>query len=249
MKALLHTRLVNIRFGRYTFSPGVFTTIITVGFLYLMVSMALWQSGKAEYKEKLHDSIVARRDLAPIPISELPKETDKRLFLPVRLTGQFDPVHYFLLDNIVYNGRVGYDVYSPLRMVNGTTVLVNRGFVPQTGSRKDLPHISTPSGTVQIKGLLDKPPSKGFVLMKHVNQSEGWPKVLQYVDLKQIQGFLNTRVFNMAVWLDAKDPNSYAEHQPALNLNSAMNSGYAFQWYAMAVALTGIYFFVNIKRK
>jgi surfeit locus 1 family protein len=102
---------------------------------------------------------------------------------------------------------------------------------------------------VQIKGLLDTPPSKGFVLMKNVNQSSGWPKVVQYIDLKEIKGFLNTKVFNMIVWLDPKDPNSFAGHPPALNLNSAMNSGYAFQWYAMSIALTGIYLFTNIKRK
>lgn len=240
---------MSIRVGRYTFSPGVFTTLATAFFLYVMVSMALWQSGKAEYKEKLHDSIVARRDLVPVTLSELPSSAGKRLFLPVRLSGHFDPVHYFLLDNVIYKGQVGYDVYSPLHVTDGTTVLINRGFLPQGQSRQDLPHVTTPTGIVHIKGLLDTPPSKGFVLMKNVNQTKGWPKVLEYIDLKEIGGFLKTNVFSMIVWVDAKDPNSFTAHQPALNLNSAMNSGYAFQWYAMSLALTGIYFFVNIKRK
>lgn len=248
MKALLHTRLVNIRLGDFSFNPGVLTTLVTIGFLYLMVHLAQWQSGKAEYKEKLHSSIVARKDLTPITLSELPKGTDKRLFLPVRLTGKLDQTHYFLLDNVVYKSQVGYDVYSPMHLTDGTTILVNRGFVPQGESRQDLPHVGAPSGIVQVKGLLDTPPPKGFVLSSKANQSSGWPKVLQYIDIKQIDGFLNTKLFGMVVWLDPKDPNSFAGHQPELNLNSAMNSGYAFQWYAMCVALTGIYFFVNIKR-
>lgn len=251
MKALLHTRLLNIRLGNYSFNPGVFTTLLTIGFLCLMVYMAQWQSGKAEYKDKLHNSIVARKDLAPVTLAELPKDVDDRLFLPVRLTGKFDWAHSFLLDNIVYNDRVGYDVYTPLHLADGMTVLINRGFVPQGDSRQKLPDVSAPAGTVQIKGLLDTLPPKGFVLSSKANQTKGWPRVLQYIDLKEIQGFLNTKtkIFDMVVWLDPKDPNSFIGHQPALNLNSAMNSGYAFQWYAMTVALTGIYFFVNIKRK
>jgi len=34
-----------------------------------------------------------------------------------------------------------------------------------------------------------------------------------------------------------------------LNLNSAKNNGYAFQWFAMSFALLMIYFFVNTQRE
>jgi len=214
-----------------------------------MVSMAQWQSGKAEYKDKLHASIVARKDLAPVSLDELPENVDDRLFMPVVVSGRFDSEHYFLLDNRIFDGRVGYDVYMPLQLSNGERVLVNRGFVPQGRTRQDLPKITTPVNTVQIKGLLDMPPSKTVVLADNVNRSDSWPKVLQYVDLAEIQGFLGSHMFDMILWLDPNDPECLGGGLPALNLDSAKNSGYAFQWYAMCVALTGIYFFVNTRKK
>lgn len=214
-----------------------------------MLSMAQWQSGKAEYKEHLRERIVARKDLPPVTLAELPESQDERLFTPVVLTGQFDPRHYFLLDNKVVDGQVGYDVYVPLRLANNTSILVNRGFVPQGRTREELPQINIPVEPVQLVGLLDMPPSKAVVLADNVNQADGWPRVLQYVDLEEIQGFLGSDMFDMILWLGPDNPLGFAGQPPALNLGAAKNTGYAFQWYAMSVALTGIYFFVNIKRQ
>lgn len=249
MKALLHTRLVHLRFGDYVFSPGILTTLVTMVLLYTMISMAQWQSGKAEYKEYLRASIVARKDLEPVTLSELPESIDERLFMPVNISGQFDTEHYFLLDNKVNNGQVGYEVYAPLLLPDGITILINRGFVAMGRTRQQLPQINTPVETVHIKGLLDRPPSRTVVLADNVNQAGSWPIVLQYVDLDEIQGFLGKPIFDMILWLDPDDPNSFAGQPPALSLDSAKNTGYAFQWYAMSVALSGIYFFVNIRRR
>lgn len=248
MKALLHTRLVSFRIGNLVFSPGVLTTLLTALLIYLMIFMAQWQAGKAEYKENLREKIVARKDLSPIGMDELPAAIDDRLFLPVSLAGQYDSEHYFLLDNRVHNGRVGYDVYAPLTMPNGGSILVNRGFVAQGKTRQDLPRIETPAERLQLKGLLDRPPSKTVVLADNVHQATAWPRVLQYVDLDEIQNMLGYTMFDMILWLDADDPHSLMAHQPALNLDSAKNTGYAFQWYAMSIALLIIYFFVNTKR-
>jgi surfeit locus 1 family protein len=249
VKALLHTRLINLRIGNYEFNPGIFATLITLALLYIMVLMAQWQSGKAEYKDKLHERIVARKDLPPVSLDELPESVDERLFMPVQLSGQFHTEHYILHDNRVVAGQVGYEVYAALRLPNGKSILINRGFVPQGRTRQQLPQINTPAETVQLAGLLDKPPSKTVVLAQNVNQTGRWPMVLQYVDLEEVKGFLGYSLFDMILWLDPKDPNSFAGSQPALNLDGAKNSGYAFQWYAMSAALTGIYFFVNIKKK
>ena len=120
--------------------------------MYLMVFMAQWQADKAEYKDNLHDKIVARKDLPAITMQELPATEDERLFLPVVIKGRYDAEHTFLLDNRILNGRVGFDIYTPLRLTDGRSILVNRGFLPQGRTRQDLPVFETPDSMLMVKG-------------------------------------------------------------------------------------------------
>lgn len=249
LKRLFRTRLVNLNIGAYRFSPGIVPSITTLAFMYLMVFMAQWQAGKAEYKDDLRDKIIARKDLPIISMQELPATKDERLFLPVRIDGQYDVKHTFLLDNKVLHGRVGYDVYSPLKMSDGQSILVNRGFIPQGRTRQDLPFIETPDELLNVKGLLDKVPSKTIVLADNVNDVKSWPAVLQYIDVEEIEKILGYPVFNMVLWLDEEENYGFSRTLPALNLDSAKNAGYAFQWYAMTITLLIIYIVVNTKKR
>jgi len=249
LKRLFQIRLISFNVGAYRFSPGIFPSITTLAFMYLMVFMAQWQAGKAEYKDNLHDKIVARKDLPAITLQELPATEDERLFLPVILSGQYDTEHTFLLDNKILKGRVGYDVYTPLRLSDGRSILVNRGFLPQGRTRQDLPVFETPGEMINVRGLLDKIPSKTLVLADNVNQATSWPVVLQYIDDKEVENILGYPVFNMVLWLNKDENHGFTRTLPALNLDSAKNAGYAFQWYAMTIALLIIYIAVNTKKR
>ncbi len=249
LKRLFQARLVSFNIGAYRFSPGIFPSITTLGFVYLMLFMAQWQAGKAEYKDNLYDKIVARKDLPAISLQELPATDDERLFLPVIINGQYDTEHTFLLDNKILNGRVGYDVYTPLGLSDGRSILVNRGFLPQGRTRQDLPAFETPDEILDVRGLLDNVPSKTLVLADNVNQATSWPVVLQYIDNEELEKILGYPLFNMVLWLDKEENHGFTRTLPALNLNSAKNAGYAFQWYAMTIALLIIYSVVNIKKR
>lgn len=249
MRTLFRTQLLKLNIGPYTFSPGILPTVLALFLVYLMLTLAQWQSDKAQYKENLEEKIAARKDLPAISLDELPRTLDERLYLPVIVRGEYEAEKYFLLDNRVLNGRVGYDVYSALKLSDGSAVLVNRGFLPQGKTRNDLPVVVSPGAPVTVKGLLDKTPPRGIVLRDNVNQSDTWPVVLQYLDVEEIKGMLGLPVFEMIIRLDENEEYGFARELPALNLNSAKNTGYAFQWYAMTLALIIIYLVVNTKKR
>lgn len=248
MKSLLDIRLVDIKLGEYRFNPGVFTSLATLCLLYLLVSLGQWQLSRAEYKDKLQQKIVARKDLTPVSIQELPQAMNDRIFMPVSITGRYDSQHQLLLDNRIINGRAGFDVYTPLLMHNGQHILVNRGWVPQGRTRDVLPVITTPDQTLSIRGLLDAAPSRGVLLASNVHSEVRWPMLLQYIDFDEIESMLAYPLFDMMIRLDANDEHGFHRELPALNLNSAKNRGYAFQWFAMALALLIIYVVVNTKK-
>jgi len=179
----------------------------------------------------------------------LPESVEERRFYPVRFYGEYDAKHNILLDNKVLNGRVGYHLFTPVKLDDNKLVLVNRGFLQQGESRDNLPAIGTPSGRILLQGLLDITPPSALVLAKNILQTKHWPVVLQYIDLDEIDKILGGQVYDMVLWLDQDRPGSLEYDLPVLNLNSAKNNGYAFQWFAMSLALSLIYIVVNTKRR
>ena len=248
MKSLLHARLFKLNIGPVTFSPGVLPTVVTAVLLYVMVSLGQWQLSRAEYKDNLHQKVTERKNLDAVSMQELPHDIEDRVFRPVILEGVYDTRHHFLLDNRIVNGIAGYDVYTPLQMVDGTAILVNRGWLRQGRTRQELPDFETPARAVSFKGLLDKPPSKGVILADNVHDNQGWPMVLQYLDPAELEQRLGYELMPMILWLDADAEHGFHREIPALKLDSAKNTGYAFQWFAMSAALLIIYIAVNVKR-
>jgi surfeit locus 1 family protein len=255
IKSIRQHRLFTVRISSFDFCPGIISSLVTIALLYTMVSLGLWQLGRADFKQSLQEQIEQRKGQPVSSLDELTGSTEDRRFLPVSFTAEYDVEHSFLLDNKIFNGRVGYHVYTPVKISEGRAILVARGFIDIGESREQLPDFDTPEGVIAFSGLLDLPPSKTLVLAENVQQTERWPVVLQYIDLDEISRLSGYEFYDMVLWLkpdsaeDIKQKNGSLEYDlPVLNLNAAKNNGYAFQWFAMSLALLIIYIVVNTKR-
>jgi len=249
VKSLLHAKLFKLNIGPIVFSPGIVPSIVTLFILYVMFTLGQWQHEKGEYISNLQDTINERKYLPPVTMDELPHEMEDRIFLPVIVSGTFDDQHHFYFDNRIVNGVAGYDVFTPFRMDDGNTILVNRGWLKQGRTRQDLPEFDTVSSTVSFKALLDRPPSKDFLLADNVHRDLVWPMVLQYVDTQEISAMLGYEVMPMVLRLDKEAEHGFYREIPVLKLDSAKNTGYAFQWFAMMTALLVIYIAVNTRKR
>ena len=248
IKAIRGYRLVSLKLAGFHFHPGIVSSLVTVTLLYIMVSLGLWQLERAEFKDTLQQNISERKKLSPAGLEELPVSSADRRFHPARFSGEFDAQHSFLLDNITLNGQVGYHVFTPVRIDRSRAVLVARGFVALGKTRDQLPEITSPEGVLEINGVLDLPPSRTLLLAENVQEVSRWPAVLQYIDLAEISQVLGYELYDMVLWLNPDTSGVFEHDLPVLNLNSAKNNGYAFQWFAMSVALLIIYLVVNTKR-
>ncbi|PCI08963.1 MAG: hypothetical protein COB77_01185 [Gammaproteobacteria bacterium] len=248
IKAMRQYRIVSIRIPPYHFNPGVISTFVTVALLYLMLSLGYWQLDRAEFKDTLQQNITERKNLSVSRLEDLPQSSKDRRYLPVKFIGEFDDRHSFLLDNKIVKRHVGYHVFTPVKVSDSKAVLIARGFIKAGKTREQLPAFNTPVGVQALSGLLDMPPSRALLLAENVQQTERWPVVLQYVDLSEISQLLGYELYDMILWLDENKPASLQYDLPTLNLNAANNNGYAFQWFAMSLALAIIYLVVNTKR-
>ena len=147
IKKIRKYRLFSLNIAAYQFSPGIFSTLITAALLYTMVSLGFWQLDRAVFKDTLQQKIEQRKILPATGLAALPVSSEQRRYLPVKINGNYDTQHSFLLDNKTFNGRVGYHVYTPFKVSETKTILIARGFVELGRSRQQLPEIVTIDGS------------------------------------------------------------------------------------------------------
>ena len=88
-------------------------------------------------------------ELTPVrSISVLPEFTWRK----VKAKGKWDHAHTMLLGPKVFEGENGYQVITPLMRQDGSTVLVDRGFVPK--ELGDSGTFDKPEGEVEVVGLI-----------------------------------------------------------------------------------------------
>jgi surfeit locus 1 family protein len=148
----------------------IFMAALTVMF----VALGVWQLHRLGEKQELIAAVSERSALPPQPFPDDstwagldPAAYD---FAPVALTGHFVPAEAVLVftslgDNARGRyGGPGYWVVVPFVRDAGGTVLVNRGFVPQSMAETYLDDPDTPAGTVTLTGLARKPESANLFI-------------------------------------------------------------------------------------
>lgn len=127
----------------------VAAALASLGFL----ALAVWQIQRLGWKVDLIDRV--ERQVHAEPVSPPPPSAWASIGKPdeyrrLRLHGRFEARE--VLVQATTELGAGHWVLAPLRMDDGTTLLVNRGFVPPEQRAPEL-H-AAPNGTVELTGLL-----------------------------------------------------------------------------------------------
>lgn len=217
-------------------------------FLPLLVGLGFWQLERAEEKKTIQESWHQQQALPPVPFADV-AENSGHLYRRVTMSGRFLPEHYFLLENQINNGRLGYEVIMPFILdESGQPVLINRGWVAADPYREELPEFDTPQMPLVVSGMLIQPGLNRLIeSADHVDQ---WPHRVLQIDPGAMEQLLET--VGVAELASPSvlhlDPDSAAaldvDWQP-VNLSPSTHLGYAVQWFAMALALLILTLFAN----
>jgi surfeit locus 1 family protein len=221
---------------RRGFSPPWAVSLGALLLCALFVWLGFWQWGRgnirqAEWSKFAHgagDTVaLGARSLEQVP-----------RFQRVSVAGRFDPEHQFLLDNRTHNGNPGYEVLTPLERPEGRTVLVDRGWVPFSGSRTHLPDVALQTGgPVTVTGRSDDLPSPGLALGRAPPPKEGgWPKVTSYPSMSELSAAMGKPLEPRIVLLDPSEPNGYVRDWHPPGMQPVRHWSYAIQWWCFAVA-------------
>ena len=205
----------------------------------VLVSLGCWQLRRADEKQVLLANFEERRLLPAVNIADLDAYPNYR---PVYAVGEFDPEKYWLLDNRISHGRFGYEIMAGFIQVDGSQLLVDRGWIEGDASRRTVPVVTFPKGLVTISGELYRSEDKNFSLGSDVQT--GWPRRQQWLDIDTVkQEFQN--MLPVSLRLDESSTGAFQTERLVVNVTPAKHTGYAVQWFAMALALGIIFIFLN----
>ena len=199
----------------------------------LFLGLGFWQLARNPHK---HDLVKHARAAYAAPA---PDVTTIGLTAPAagraEASGTFDGAHETVLRNRVHGGRVGVDVLTPLRLADGTSVLVDRGWVQaaaSSGVHTDPP----PPGTAVVHGLVHR--SNPLAAADTVDHLADGRIAVPRVDLAAISRTLGYRL--RPVWIEAQaiapKPSGAAPALPQPPAPDPVNHmEYAIEWFAFAL--------------
>jgi len=231
----------------------VISTLILLPGLALFISAGLWQLGRAEEKRILLDTFV-QADKTPLTgIPESKDRAEELLFRRFSLSGSYRADQQILLDNMVSDGVVGFQVLTPLELPDGRIVLINRGWVAGERGRGMLPYVEVSDEPRTVTGRLAFLPEPGIRMDTPAESSAGeaWPRRMtwpQAADIAAALGLSDAAALqDWQLLLDADAPDGYARDWQPETMGPETHLGYAVQWFSFAALALIIYTLFHLR--
>lgn len=224
------------------FRPGWLPSLVVALLLPLLVGLGVWQLSRAEAKRVLLAEFEARRQAEPVAVTELERRADLA-HVRVRLYGQFDERHSLMLDNRMRDGQVGVELLQPFYdQASGLWLLVNRGWLPWP-DRRTPPQFSTPEQPLELLARVYVPLGSPFQLQADPAGND-WPRLITAVEPELLWRQLGRGGMAYEVRLEP-GPAAYQAQWPLVAMGPEKHSGYAVQWFALALALFCLYLYLG----
>jgi len=228
------------------FRPTLASTLVALVFTGLFTALGVWQVQRAAEKEGLAQAFEAQRQLPALDFAAGPVDVDASRYRAATATGELVANHMIYVDNVVLDGRPGYQVFTPLRLNNDRgQILVDRGWIAQGPSRATLPDVPVPTGTLTISGWIDHPRSHPVIVAGEIDPAQTlWP----YLDMAVLAQRSGDRLPPLVLHAASDPVAELRQKPPEFAPKTGMHIGYAIQWFAFAAAAVGTYIAVNLKR-
>ena len=216
--------------------------------IFLFLLLGGWQISRGNYKSSLYDAI--EQDAAAITLSELPlNDPAAWRYKTVRVYGQYLSEKQFLLDNQIRDHQAGYNVLTPFLVQPGNTwVLVDRGWIPQGSQRSVYPEVFVRDERQYITASVYVPYGNAFSLGDIAEgEDAGWPRRIQYVNYSELSHRLGAELAPLTLRLNPQEMHGYRRDWSANQLPANKHYAYAFQWFAMAIAVAVLWWVYTLR--
>lgn len=219
-------------------------TLLAAAGIALTLALGQWQIGRAQFKESLQDRYEALSREPAVNVDGQTIAVDDVLLRRVEVRGVYAPGFTVFVDNQMHQHRPGFHVATPLRISGSQRyVLVNRGWVPSPQDRS-MPQIHTPAGEQVVQGVAVGYSERYLELSTKVAEGNLWQNLV-FERYRQATG-LELQPFILRQESGAEDGLVRVWNRPDLGRNTHL--AYAFQWYALSLAMFIYYLVIHVKR-
>jgi surfeit locus 1 family protein len=240
-----------VEFGDCRLVAGWWMTGLALVGVLLFAQLGRWQWHRAEEKRAQVAAFAAgaadfSSELGRRSMAELPRYTQ------LRVHGRYEAEHQFLLDNMTHAGRAGYQVLTPFRLDDGRLLLVNRGWVPLPGDRRDrLPDVSvSDAAPLNIGGRTDTLPVAGLASGQVPPGTDPvWPKRTSFPTMAQLSAALGQDLEGRQLLLAPGEPLGFLRdwQDASLGFPPERHVAYAVQWWGLGALVLFLYLFMNLE--
>lgn len=234
---------------KYQFKPKLFMTVATLLVMAACIRLGFWQYDKAQVRIVAQQQIDQGLSQAPTKLTADIVDSEQWRYKRATFEGTYMPEYEILLDNRVHNGKAGYQIVTPVKVLGDDEyVLVNRGWLPGNPNR-DAPIYKTPTGQHTFVGDLFFPVDKVFTLEAEHDTNAAWQPLWQHIDMPRYQSLVPFKVKSYMVRLaPSSSAGGFVRQWPAPKNRITLHLGYAYQWFGFAFTFFIIYIVLNLKQ-
>lgn len=233
---------------RTLLAPG----LAALAALAVLLALGTWQLSRLAWKQGLIAQVEARATAAPVPLAGrgawagMTPERDE--YRRVTVTGTFRHEREAYLYHVAGDSRrreagrprgQGYFVMTPMTTADGSTVIVNRGFVPTERRDPATRPEGQVAGTVTVTGLVRFPEPRGAFAA----DDDGVRRIFYTRDLAKIAGVMGlSDAAPFSIDADATPvPGGLPQGGETLLTFPNRHLEYALTWYGLALTLIGVF--------
>ena len=215
------------------------------------VWLGFWQLRRADEKQRLFDAFAMAETATPFGLDEARRDETPQHYPRVSVTGRYDSLHVYLLDNQTREGRPGVVVWMIFQPdEGGPSLLVDRGFLIQTdlANKPTIPPLSSEVAT--LTGLYAPPPGIGVRLGGNTLPGQAtWPKTTIRIDRDELARDSGRTLDARVILLDADPDSGFERHWKPEVMVPDKHRAYALQWFSFAIAALIIFVVVHRRRQ
>ncbi len=228
------------------FRPGLPLTLATALSILLLGALGIWQLRRLEEKTELIARIESALQQEPRTLDAAPDDPEALVWHRARLRGTLLSSRSFAFGSVGHGGRNGAKLITPLRLADGSLLLVDLGWIP--ASR--IAELRTEQGARQrvvVEGVLEDLRMFRRRWFTPADDAEG--RHLYALDPKALARWLGRTPLPLLLAAERAEPAEVL----ALPLGGARlprnpHLGYAMTWFSLAAALAVIYLLLGLER-
>ena len=228
------------------FRPSLWPTLAAIAVIGATILLGNWQARRADLRGGLQHQAETMAKELPLSIRRGADVTQDLRYRPATVAGEYVASRQIWLDNRMYKGAAGFRILTPLKLDDGSHLLVDRGWIaaaPSAAGRAP-PAADPPPGRVIVTGRLNQPPSK-FLELAHADPAT---RVLQNLDLGEYAKASGLAVAPLILEEAPGTSDGLVRDWLPPDLGRDKNVSYMWQWYGFATLTAVLWLIFSWRR-